>query len=148
VPKGFQAPQISLPDCQFHHIGYATTALNREREFFELLGYKQEEEAFTDPIQGVAGCFLQGAGPRIELLENIPGAVTLTPWLNAGVKIYHIAYLVGDLESAVNWARNQRAKITVMPVPAVAFGGRRISFAMCRNGMLLEFIETKDSKTP
>ncbi len=125
----------------FHHIGYATASIERERDFFALLGYCQEGGVFVDPIQGVTGCFLIGAGPRIELLENLPGAATLTPWLNAGVKMYHFAYEVADLDAAIDWARSQLAKVTVVPVPAVAFGKRRISFVMFRNGLMLEFIE-------
>jgi len=131
-----------LPEgYEFHHVGYATASLEKERPFFAFLGYRQEGEDFADPVQGVAGCFLVGPGPRIELLENLPGAETLTPWLNAGIKMYHFAYLVADIEGALEWARSQRARVTVAPVAAVAFGGRRISFVMFRNGLMLEFIE-------
>jgi len=124
----------------FHHVGYATTSLERERNFFACLGYRQEGQSFSDPLQGVAGCFLTGPGPRIELLENLPGGEMLTPWLNAGIKIYHFAYLVDDLEGALRWAKTQRTRVTVAPVPAVAFNGRHISFVMFRNGLMLEFI--------
>lgn len=126
---------------EFHHIGYATASLTRERELFSFLGYVQEGPDFADPVQGVAGCFVTGPGPRVELLENLPGAETLTPWLNAGIKMYHFAYLVADMAGALDWARSQRARVTVAPVPAVAFGGRCISFVMFRNGLMLEFIE-------
>lgn len=126
---------------EFHHLGYATTSLKHERAFFSFLGYRQEAEAFTDRTQGVAGCFLTGPGPRIELLENLPGATTLTNWLNAGVKIYHFGYQVAELESAIEWTRSQRAKVIVAPVPAAAFAGRRISFVMFPNRLLLELIE-------
>lgn len=126
---------------EFHHVGYASVSVARERDFFALLGYQQEGDWFVDPIQGVAGCFLTGPGPRIELLENLPEAKTLTPWLASGIKMYHLAYLVVDLEASLDWARGQRARVTVMPVASVAFGGRRISFVMFRNGLMLEFIE-------
>lgn len=137
------APSLPvLPDgYDFHHIGCATTSIEKEQRFFAFLGYSPEGEAFLDRIQGVAGCFLTGPGPRIELLENLPGKSTLTPWLNAGTKMYHFAYKVKDLEQALHWARGQRAKVVVAPVPAVAFGNRRISFVIFRNGLMLEFIE-------
>jgi methylmalonyl-CoA/ethylmalonyl-CoA epimerase len=132
----------NVPDgYEFHHIGYATTSVDRERALFEFLGYRIEGEAFEDPAQGVAGCFLVGPGPRIELLESLSGAVTLTPWIDAGIKIYHFAYWVENIEAAIAWARTQRAKVTVNPVPAIAFGGRLISFVMFRNGLMLEFIQ-------
>lgn len=133
---------IQLPlGYEFHHIGYATTSIAKEKELFAFLGYIQEGESFEDTIQGVAGCFLIGAGPRVELLENLPNAQTLTPWLNAGIKMYHFAYLVSDMEEALLWSISKRARVMVAPVSAVAFLGRRISFVMFRNGLMIEFIE-------
>ena len=126
---------------EFHHLGYACASIKKERDFFCFLGYRQEGEVFADPIQGVSGCFLNGPGPRIELLENLPGATTLTPWLSAGIRIYHFAYRVADLEGAIDWARSLRAKVIAEPVPAVAFAGRRVSFIMFRNRLMLELIE-------
>jgi len=134
LPKGYE----------FHHIGCATASIERERSVFEILGYQIEGEPFFDTLQGVSGCFFCGTGPRIELLENLPGSDTLTPWVNAGVKMYHFGYQVDDICAAIDWARCQRAKVIVQPVPAIAFGGRYISFVMFRNGMMLEFIQ----KTP
>lgn len=125
----------------FHHIGYATASIERELATFALLGYLPEGEAFTDPAQGVSGCFIVGPGPRIELLQSLPGAKKLQPWLDSGVHMYHLAYLVDDIDRATAWARCQRARIAVEPVPAAAFGGRRIAFAMLRNGLLIEFVE-------
>lgn len=135
-------PPSLPPGYEFHHVGYATGSLLAEREFFSFLGYRQEGEIFSDPAQGIAGCFMTGPGPRIELLENLPGTAVLTPWLNAGIKIYHFAYFVnGSLEEALSWALTRRAKVTVPPVAAVGFAGRRISFVTFRNGFMTEFIE-------
>ena len=133
---------IMLPTgYSFHHIGYATRSLVREREFFKQIGYVQPDVDFSDPEQGVLGCFLEGPGPRLELLENLPGSGTLTPWLNTGIRMYHLAYQVEDLDKAIVWARSQRGRMTVAPVPAVAFEGRRICFFAFREGPMLEFIE-------
>lgn len=136
-------PPLRIPmpvEHEFHHIGYATHSLKRECDFFSLLGYRQVGEFFSDPNQGVKGCFLEGTGPRIELLENLPGAQTLTPWLNAGVRMYHLAYQVNDIDLALDWIRSQRGRIVVPPAPAVAFGGCQICFVMLRTGFMLEFI--------
>jgi methylmalonyl-CoA/ethylmalonyl-CoA epimerase len=133
---------ISLPKgYEFHHLGLATASIEKEQSQFAALGYYQDGEVFVDPIQGVTGCFLRGPGPYLELLENIPGATTLTPWLNARIKIYHFAYRVADIEDAMRWARSQRAKVTVPPLPSVAFDQRLICFVLFRNGLMLEFIE-------
>jgi len=128
-------------DYEFHHLGYATKSIEESMGFFAFLGYVQEGDRFVDHSQGVAGCFLTGPGPRIELLENLPGVETLTPWITAGVKIYHFAYLVEDLDQAITAARQQSAKVIVPPVPATAFDLRRICFVIYRSGMVVEFIE-------
>jgi len=134
--------QPSMPSgYEFHHVGYATASIERERSFFEFLGYRIEGGIFADPQQGVIGCFMIGPGPRIELLENSPGSSTLTPWLNAGTKMYHLAYWVSRIDQALDWARGQRARVVVRPVSAPAFGGRKIAFVIFRNGLMLEFIQ-------
>ena len=134
--------QLSIPSgYEFHHIGYATVSIERERSYFEFLGYQIEGSVFADPQQGVIGCFMIGSGPRIELLENSPGSNTLTPWLNTGAKMYHVAYWVNRIDQALDWARGQRARVVVSPVPAPAFGGRKIAFVIFRNGLMLEFIQ-------
>lgn len=125
----------------FHHIGYATTDIAREEEHFASLGYEIESDVFEDYSQGVRGCFIVGPGPRIELLENLDQSNTLSPWIESGVKFYHLAYMVDNMELALHWFENQRSIMTVAPVPAVAFNNRKIAFFMMRNRQLIEVIE-------
>ena len=129
--------------AEFHHIGYATTSIEREATFFRTLGYSLEAESFIDTAQGVQGCFMSGLGPRVELLESYLGSKTLAPWVDAGIKMYHFAYMIDDMNACIQWARNQRAIVTVEPIPSVAFDRRLISFVMFRNSLLVEFIEKK-----
>jgi methylmalonyl-CoA/ethylmalonyl-CoA epimerase len=100
----------------FHHIGYASRSLERELAQFAMLGYTLEGESFVDPEQGIAGCFMTGPGPRIELLENLPGSDTLTPWLNTGIKMYHFAYWVDDMERVYRSPANSPAILFLGPV--------------------------------
>lgn len=137
----------SLPEnFEFHHLGYATTSIERERKLFAALCYRQEGAAFVDPLQGVLGCFLRGPGPCIELLENLPDSNTLTPWLNAGIKIYHFAYQVTSLDQALEWSGSHRAKVVAPPRPSVAFNENRISFVVFPNRLMLEFIERPEDQ--
>ena len=125
----------------FHHLGYATRSIDREYAVLSRAGYAAESLDFEDPTQGVRGRFVVGAGPRIELLENLPGRATLDPFLDAGTKLYHLAYELDAIDDGLAWAREGRARVTVEPVPAVAFGGRLIAFVIFRNGLLIELIE-------
>ena len=128
--------------CGFHHIGYACPVLEREAAAFLALGYRPAQ-SFVDPGQGVRGLFMDGplGAPRIELLQNLPGARTLTPWIERGVRMYHLAEVVADLEAAIGAALERGARLLAPPVPAPGFGGRRIVFTVARSGPLLELIE-------
>ena len=126
---------------KFHHLGFACNSIDRELEIFEKLGYERECDFFEDPQQGVRGIFLVGTGPRVELLENLPGKSTLTPWIEKNIQIYHQAFLVNDISNCLNVLRTQGNIIVVRPVVSVAFGGKKIAFVMMKNRMLIELIE-------
>jgi methylmalonyl-CoA/ethylmalonyl-CoA epimerase len=134
-------PAILPAGFEFHHVGYATNSVENEEASFRFLGYKTEGPVFTDQVQGVSGVFMTGPGPRVEILENLPGRLTLSPWLRSGSRFYHFAYWVDSLLHAVEWSRGNRAKLLAVPEPAPAFGGRRIAFVIFRGGLMLEFIE-------
>ncbi len=133
---------MDLSLLEFHHIGIATKNLAREEKFYRLLGYVDENNSFEDPIQGVRGKFLVTPNqPRLELLENLDGSDTLTPWLEQGVKMYHLAYFVDDIHAKISELTANRAKLISDPVPAVAFDNRLIVFLMLPNRALIELIE-------
>ena len=131
----------ALDGLGFHHVGLACADLDAEERAFARLGYTREGPDFEDPVQGVRGRFLVGAGPRLELLCELPGGTVLGPWLRKGVKMYHVAYEAADLAEADAAVTALGARRVVAPVPAVAFGGRRIAFYMMPNGFLVELIE-------
>lgn len=124
----------------FHHIGVACRELDDETRTLSALGYQREGPDFTDPVQGIAGRFLVGAGPRLELLAPLSETGVLRPWLNAGVKLYHLAYEARDVTAAIADLRAQGARLIVPPTAAVAFSGRKIAFLMLPNLLLSEII--------
>lgn len=126
---------------QFHHIGVACRRIDSEQRGWSAFGYAPEGGRFEDPLQGIAGLFMTGPGPRIELLEGLPGSDTLTPFLEAGTKMYHQAFEVPELEEATDFLQQQRAKTLSPPKPAVAFGGRKVVFMMMPTRLIAELIE-------
>ena len=133
------SPEI-LSNWRFHHLGIACQNILIEMNSWAGIGYVSEGESFIDPIQGVKGLFLIGPGPRLELLEDLPGERTLSPWLNKGIKIYHQAFEVDDLDFEIKRLINLRAHVVIHPIASVAFDGRRISFLMLRNMALIELV--------
>jgi catechol 2,3-dioxygenase-like lactoylglutathione lyase family enzyme len=124
----------------FHHIGVACADLTIQERAYAALGYVREGKAFDDPQLGVRGMFLRGNGPRLEILVDRPGARVISPWLEKGVSMYHLAFQVSNLAAAIARARADGAKLIVGPLPAVAFGGRSVAFVMLRNRALIELI--------
>ena len=125
----------------FHHLGVACRNIESELTQFALLGYQPEGDVFEDPIQRVRGVFITGMGPRLELLSPLGDSPMLSPWLNKGVKYYHQAYLTADIVAGIDYLCSAGAHVTVEPVAATAFGGRRIAFLLLRNMALVELVE-------
>ena len=130
------------PGLEFHHVGVACLDIDAEFERLRPLGYRVEGEAFEDPLQGVRGVFLTGQSPRLELLQSLEGTPrgVLSPWLERGAKLYHLAYVAEGLQHWIDRFRGERAKLVAPPMPAVAFGGRDIAFVMLRSGVLVELV--------
>jgi methylmalonyl-CoA/ethylmalonyl-CoA epimerase len=125
----------------FHHVGIACRDLDAEEEAFSVLGYVREGAEFYDPIQGVYGRFLVGGGPRLEILRNREEPGVLSNWLKKGIRFYHLAYETELFDECSAAFAADGAKCVVAPVPAVAFGGRTISFYLMRNLTLVELID-------
>jgi methylmalonyl-CoA/ethylmalonyl-CoA epimerase len=134
-------PQFLPGGSEFHHVGVACKSLESEQGIMRGLGYKPVGEPFTDPRQGVTGVFLEGLGPRLELLAPLPDSDVLDPWLRSNAKLYHLAYLVQEMDRALWSAGSAGARQVSRAVPAVAFGDRRIAFLMLPDLLLVEFIE-------
>jgi methylmalonyl-CoA/ethylmalonyl-CoA epimerase len=131
------------PDFTFHHLGLACRDLSLERGGWERLGYRSEGQPFIDPLQKVQGVFLVGAGPRLELLAPSEAGSPVEGYLARGSKLYHQGFEAADFEGALERLQGLGARITTPPAPAVAFGGRRISFLMTPTLNLIEIIEAK-----
>ena len=125
----------------FHHVGLACTDIDQEAARLSVLGYRIEGAPFVDPVQGVRGMFVGGQSPRLELLEPLGSAGVLTPWLEGGIKLYHLAYEAVDFDVSLASLREHRGRLVVPPTPAVAFDGRAIAFVMLPNRLLVELIQ-------
>jgi len=126
---------------EFHHIAVACKNIERDFAAFKFLGYAKEGLPFNDPLQGVKGQFIAARGqPKLELLENLPGSNTLTPWLENGNKMYHFAYTVKDIETAAASFAKNRIKL-VSPAKDSVYFGKKICFLMLTNMYMIELIE-------
>ena len=138
---------LRLP-CQvkLHHIGFVLASIQESAESFaRSLGATWDGNIVFDPIQKVRVTFFQGrndSDPLIELVEPSEPKSPVTRFLERGGGMHHLCYEVGDLESHLRFCKSVGAIIIRRPVPAVAFGGRRIACVLTKNGSLLEFLES------
>ena len=132
---------LSPDHFRFHHLGVACRDIGREAEAWAKLGYAAEGPDFTDPIQKIRGRFLVGLGPRLELLEPAGEGSPIDGVLARGGKIYHQGFEAFDFDAALRDLPASGARIVQPAAPAVAFGGRRIAFAMTASLNLIEIIE-------
>lgn len=134
-------------EFQLHHVGLACRSLEMEQQVFAALGYQAAGTVFTDTGLGVRGLFLSdGRGQAmLELLVPLNEQSPVHPWLERGVKMYHLAYETHDLASGIETLRARRGKVVIPATPAVAFDNRPVAFLMLPNLMLVELIQAKET---
>jgi methylmalonyl-CoA/ethylmalonyl-CoA epimerase len=128
----------------FHHLGIAVTSLSEAIPFYtDVLGYRLTSGPFEDPIQRVNVCFLarESAGEVIELIAPLAES-PIREILRRGGGAYHTCYEVADLDKTLETLCGEHKCLLVSgPVPAAAFGQRRIAWLHTASRHLLELVE-------
>jgi methylmalonyl-CoA/ethylmalonyl-CoA epimerase len=132
---------------ELHHVGFVVASIEQSAlSFAQSVGGSWNEKIIFDPIQKVRVSFLQGANgdhPMIELVEPGSPDSPVSGFLERGGGLHHLCYEVDDLESHLAFCKAVKNIVIRRPVPAVAFGGRRIAWAISRKRLLMEFLERK-----
>ena len=133
------------PEGAFHHVGLVVASIpNSVQDFASMLQADWDKVVFHDPNQGVRVTFLKSrrAGdPLWELVEPADEQSPVESFAAKGGGLHHVCFAVDNLEQALSGARAQGAVVARQPMPAVAFGGRRIAWIYTRNHLLIEYLE-------
>jgi methylmalonyl-CoA/ethylmalonyl-CoA epimerase len=133
------------PEGAFHHMGFVVGSIsNSVQGFADNLGAEWDEQVFRDLNQRVRVAFLksrQAGDPLWELIEPADEQSPVHSFAAKGGGLHHVCYVVDNLEQALANARSMGALITRQPMPAVAFGGRRIAWIYTKNRLLIEYLE-------
>jgi methylmalonyl-CoA/ethylmalonyl-CoA epimerase len=136
---------IALPQGTFHHIGVVVASIQTSVQgFLDSLQAEWDGTIFYDPNQAVRVTFLRGkhaANPLLELVEPAGENSPVIPFLKRGGGLHHLCYQIDNLEDQLALSRAQRGLVVRPPLPAVAFGGRRIAWVYTKNKLLLEYLE-------
>src|SRR2546428_86825 len=97
-----------------------------------------------DPHQVVRVAFFRGRNstdPLVELVEPAGATSPVHSFLKRGGGLHHLCYEVKALDKHLEFMGLTFGKIVRPPLPAIAFGGRRIAWVFTKNKLLLEFLE-------
>lgn len=137
-------------DLKLHHVGFVVSSIQDCAESFaQGLGASWDGKITFDPIQKVRVTFFEGRSatdPLIELVEPGEPESPVSRFLKHGGGLHHLCYEVNDLESHLEFCKSSGTIILRPPVPAVAFDGRRIAWAMTKKKLLLEFLEARPAE--
>jgi methylmalonyl-CoA/ethylmalonyl-CoA epimerase len=133
------------PQGTFHHVGFVVASItNSVHGFTSMLQAVWDEQIFHDPNQGVGVAFLKShhaGNPLWELVEPAGEESPVRSFAAKGGGLHHVCYVVDNLDQALADARSLGALVTRQPMPAVAFGGRRIAWIYTKNRLLIEYLE-------
>lgn len=138
---------IGTSGLRFHHFGLAAREPDRALAFLSAMDYSCGESVW-DPVQGVTLNWCEKPdAPAVEVVSpSESGEGPLASVLAAqGTSFYHLCY---EIDVALDRMLSQMASrgmrlVTVRPpLPAVLFGGRKVSFHVARGFGLIEILES------
>lgn len=131
---------------KLHHIGFVVSSIEESAASFrQSLDTSWDGKIIFDPLQKVRVSFFQcrnSTDPLIELVEPAEPGSPVTSFLERGGGLHHLCYEVENLDSYLETCKSLGTIILRHPVPAVAFGGRRIAWGVTKKKLLLEFLES------
>lgn len=134
-----------VPKGTFHHIGFVVVSIPETvHGLAQSLDASWDGQIIHDPNQGVRVTFLCSRNPADPLFELVEPADEKSPVLSFAQKgggLHHVCYVVPCLETMLSQCRRQGMIVVRPPLPAPAFGGRRIAWVYSRNKLLIEYLE-------
>jgi methylmalonyl-CoA/ethylmalonyl-CoA epimerase len=126
------------------HVGVAVRDMPAAIEFYRrAFGFTLRHGPVDDPIQQVTVCFLAATdGAEIELITPLGDKSPVARYLARETGAYHVCYEVPDIEAALQQAIANGCLPVSPPVPAAAFGGRRIAWLYTPTKQLIELLQS------
>jgi methylmalonyl-CoA/ethylmalonyl-CoA epimerase len=133
------------PEGTFHHVGFVVASIQETvQSFIESLDAEWDGQIIHDSNQEVRVTFLRSKNPADPLFELVEPASEKSPVLSfvrKGGGLHHVCQVVDSLDATLLQCRSRGMIVVRPPLPAVAFGGRRIAWVYTRNKLLLEYLE-------
>lgn len=133
-----------MTEPSLHHVGYAVNSIAESLPGWQVtLCPIRVSGTFEDPAQGARVVFLEFApgSTLLELVEPLGADAPLARFVHKGGGLHHLCFEVDDLDAQIKEMQAKKAFLVRHPRPAVAFGGRRITWMVTREKLLVEFLE-------
>ena len=134
-----------VPQGSFHHVGFVVGSIDAAIQgIAKSVDAEWDGKITHDPVQRVRVAFLrpkQSADPLLELIEPAGDKSPVLAFLKRGGGLHHLCYEVDHLDAQLERSRASGGLIVCLPVPAVAFGGRRIAWFYTKEKLLIEYLE-------
>jgi methylmalonyl-CoA/ethylmalonyl-CoA epimerase len=130
--------------ASLHHIGFVVSSISEVgADFAFSLGAEWNGEVIHDALQQARVTFMycEPDAPAIELVEPDTEHSPLIRFRSKGGGLHHICYEVDFLDQRLDYCRSAGALVVKQPLPAVAFGGRRIAWVYTKEKLLVEYLE-------
>jgi methylmalonyl-CoA/ethylmalonyl-CoA epimerase len=130
---------------KFHHVGIVVGSIEESAlRYRQLFGLEPVSPVVTDDRQRVNVQFLasEADATSVELIEPLPGESPARRALEKGGGLNHLCFEVVNVAEYVRHAESNGVICVCPPVPAAAFGGRRIAFLFYKGIGLVEFVES------
>jgi methylmalonyl-CoA/ethylmalonyl-CoA epimerase len=143
---------VSAPEQRLDHVGFVAASIRDiAPAVAESTGTTWSGEIIHDPLQSVNVTFLRRSlphEPSVELVEPVGTDSPVFRFLERGGGLHHLCYEVQSLERQLSLSRATGGLVVKPPLPAVAFGGRRIAWVYTRQKLLIEFLERSSADSP
>ena len=134
-----------VPQGSFHHVGFVVASIDAAIQgVAKSVDAEWDGEITHDPLQYVRVAFLRpkhAVDPLVELVEPAGEKSPVLAFLKRGGGLHHLCYEVDQLDRQLETSRAGGGLVVRPPLPAVAFGGRRIAWFYTKEKLLIEYLE-------
>lgn len=130
---------------KLHHVGIVVDDIKSGIQRYKaLFGFVPITEVADDLIQKVSVVLLsnpEADGVPIELIAPLTGDSPVSNILKGNVRLYHLCFLVENIDDALKNFRSNGSIIISGPVPAELFDGKKIAFVYTPDKYVVELLE-------